>query len=427
MTEVTAPSGIPVAATAVPHEPEQSTADEPHQVPEAMTAQHSSSNAPATGETTTGDTAAPANTLVELPQKRPHDALLASHHPHIEPPHESWDGSPEIPYISHSTLFCEFAAEMLRSEGYAVLTTDLTTHQSESEAEASTDGEETHQKNRLMSRKEAKALEREIPWRHIMNLPKAEIQQYVESAQKEERGWQRWGSIEEITPERAKQIMDNPVTRKRILRSRACYRNKSRVPGQLQAKTRVVALGHLDPDLAQISRDSPTPTRTSEYLLLAVFAAGINGLMEDDPVKWILWAGDVSTAFLQGKQDMSERPDELYLLPPQDPLTKLARTFTAPLYRVTGNIYGLASAPRTWYKEVVPRLLSIDFIQHSLDHLLFYKRQGDRLVAMCIVYVDDVLLTCRSDYNKAEILDLFSWGASNQLSLESGLEFKAKS
>ena len=195
-------------------------------------------------------------------------------------------------------------------------------------------------------------------------------------------------------------------------------------PGQLQAKTRVVALGHLDPDLAQISRDSPTPTRTSEYLLLAIFTAGVNGMMEDDPVKWILWAGDVSTAFL--KQDMSERPEDLYLLPPQDPLTKLAGTFKALLYRVTGNIYGLASAPRTWYKEVVRRLLTVDFTQHSLDHLLFYKRTGGKLVAMCIVYVDDVLLTCRSDYDKAEVLDLFSWGASNDLSLESGLEFKGK-
>ena len=123
---------------------------------------------------------------------------------------------------------------------------------------------------------------------------------------------------------------------------------------------------------------------------------------------------------------MSERPDDLFLLPPQDQITKMAGTFKAPLYKITGNIYGLASAPRTWFKEVVKRLLSADFIQHSLDKLLFYKRQGDKLMAVCIVYVDDVLLTCRVDYDKNEILSLFKWGSQSQLDLENPLEFKGK-
>ena len=161
----------------------------------------------------------------------------------------------------------------------------MTAQQSESDAEPSTDDDkEQAVASRLMTRKEAKALDREIPWRNILKLPADEIAQYVASAQKEEAGWNTWGSIETVSKERAAEIMSNPVLRKRVLRSRACYRNKSRVPGKLQAKTRVVALGHLDPDLASISRDSPTPSRTSEYALLAIFAAGCNGLVENDPV-----------------------------------------------------------------------------------------------------------------------------------------------
>ena len=72
----------------------------------------------------------------------------------------------------------------------------------------------------------------------------------------------------------------HPIRRKRVLRSRACYRNKSRIPGVLTAKARVVALAHLRRDLHRISRDSPTPTRTSEYLLLCIYTAGANKLME---------------------------------------------------------------------------------------------------------------------------------------------------
>ena len=40
---------------------------------------------------------------------------------------------------------------------------------------------------RFMTRKESKALEREIPWRKVMQLPADQLQQYVEAARKEER------------------------------------------------------------------------------------------------------------------------------------------------------------------------------------------------------------------------------------------------
>ena len=367
--------------------------------------------------------------LPQLPQKRNFDAMLTQVHGRVEPPHHSWDGSPEtnVHNCKHSTGFAKPATRLLQQQGFAVLETDLTGMQSESDASNTSD--EDKQKEpaaRLMSRKEAKALEREIPWRNIIKLPREQIDAYIESAKKEEKSWFSWGSIEEVSAETAAKILSNPATKKRVLRSRACYRNKSKIPGRLQAKTRVVALGHLDPDLASLSRDSPTPSRTSEYILLAIFIAGKNGIMENDPVRWILWAGDVSTAFLQGAQDKSERPEDLFLLPPQDEVTKMAKTFRAPLYRVKGNIYGLASAPRTWYREVCRRLKTINFIQHSLDHLLFYKRDGDKLLAICIVYVDDVLLAYREDYNKEEFHNLFKWGSEKELTLTEPLEFKGK-
>ena len=86
----------------------------------------------------------------------------------------------------------------------------------------------------------------------------------------------------------------------------------------------------------------------------------------------------------------------------------------------------LASAPRTWYREVCRRLKTINFTQHSLDHLLFYKREGDKLLAICIVYVDDVLLSCREDYKKEEFYDLFKLGSEKELTLTEPLEFKGK-
>ena len=256
-----------------------------------------------------------------------------------------------------------------------------------------------------------------------MTLPAADVQEYVKSAQKEERG-QTWGLVEALTDQQADRIMKCPTMRKRILRSRACYRNKSRIPGKLVAKTRVVALGHLDPDLTTISRDSPTPTRTSEYVLLAIFTSGINKMVQNTKAKWLLWCGDVSTAFLQGQPDADERPDDLYLLPPQDGLARLAGIFRA---KVRGNIYGLASAPRTWTKEVTRRVLSVGYKQHALDKMMFYKHDSaGNLMCAVIVYVDDFLLTCVETYDKEELLSLFTWGSKTQLDLTTPIEFKGK-
>ena len=88
-----------------------------------------------------------------------------------------------------------------------------------------------------------------------MQLPADQLQQYVEAARKEERAWQTWGSVEPIGHAEAKKIMADPGMRTRILRSRACFRNKRKLPDKLVAKARVVALGHLDPDLHRISRE----------------------------------------------------------------------------------------------------------------------------------------------------------------------------
>ena len=124
---------------------------------------------------------------------------------------------------------------------------------------------------------------------------------------------------------------------------------------------------------------------------------------------------------MQGQQD---------LLPPQDEITRRAQSFPAALYRIRGNVYGLASAsaPRTWYKEVSRRFLSTGYLQHSLDRLLFYKRSKDgaHLMAIAIVYVDDVLMASRLDYDKSEILNQFTWGSSAELTTEQSLTFKGK-
>ena len=60
---------------------------------------------------------------------------------------------------------------------------------------------------------------------------------FVEAAINEHAGWMEWGSIRPLTQKEAKQVYNDPKLR-RILKSRAAYRDKSRGVGEVRAKAR---------------------------------------------------------------------------------------------------------------------------------------------------------------------------------------------
>jgi hypothetical protein len=283
-----------------------------------------------------------------------------------------------------------------------------------------------------LTRQEKKALDKEIPWQTILNMDDKTIQAYVDAAKAEEVSWMQFNSVRPVPREEARRILNDKVMRKRILRSRAAFRDKSRGVGPLKPKCRIVAVGCTDPDLWTLQRESATPTRQSEFLVFAIFIAGRNGKMMGNPIAcWTLWAGDVKTAFLQGEPEQRSMP--LFLLPPTDGICKQAKIFeNATLLEVVGNIYGLASAPRTWQLHVVKILKRIGYQQSSLDKMLFYyyqKFDGESQPTLCavvVVYVDDFLMAHDTRYDRSHLLSQFKWGSQNELSLESHLDFKGK-
>ena len=104
-----------------------------------------------------------------------------------------------------------------------------------------------------MTRKEVKALNREIPWREIIKQPGVTLDKYVEAAGKEHEQRNTWAPVRPLSNEEANQVLKDPLLRTRVLKSRACYRDKACGQGVLQAKCRVVVLGHRDPDLHAIT------------------------------------------------------------------------------------------------------------------------------------------------------------------------------
>ena len=179
-----------------------------------------------------------------------------------------------------------------------------------------------------LTRQQQKALDKELPWRVIVEKGGDYLAEFIKAAQDEEKSWMRFGSVEPIDQKTADQIMSTAKGRKRVLRSRAAYRDKAK-GWPLRAKARVVALGCLD------LTSTPWPARVqlhcgSQRCWSMPFSfLGRNRKMNRDGAVWYLWCGDVKTAFLQGEPDPRDEP--LYLAPLRDQISILAKVFTSPL------------------------------------------------------------------------------------------------
>ena len=250
------------------------------------------------------------------------------------------------------------------------------------------------------SRKEQRALDREIPWREIMSGPASTRDEFVKSVKKEESKWDKWGPVEPVPEDQVDQILSDPMLSKRCIKSRAAYRDKNCGVGDIAAKCRVVVMGCNDPDLSSLDRNAPTCSRLSFFVVLQFY---VTYLTEG----WKLFAGDVEAAFLQGGQ--SGRT--LFMHPPRDGLIDLACAFAHRLYRILGNVYGLANAPLEWANEVRRRLYSVGFVSHSLDVMCFLYFQGGTLLCILIFHVDDCLAAYSPDFDFSLLEDLFEWGS----------------
>ena len=338
------------------------------------------------------------------------------------------DGSPFLSYGPRSRRFHRaYLASSTRKRD--VKDSDKEPLESDSDADSSGDDANAAgetDKPRL-SRMERKALDRELPWRNIMEMPPAFIDQFLGAIEREHQSWLEWQSVEPLSKEEARSILQDKIKKKRCLRSRAAYRDKNSGQGQLKAKCRIVALGHLDPDLKSLTRSSATPGRCTEHIVYLLMTAGLNRAINKDGKLWKCWLADAATAFLQGVQPDNERKEPLYLIPPRDPLIAMTSCWMHELYRVKGNIYGLSNAPHLWSQEVGKRLLALQYRKHHFDPSLFLKYAPDgSLISVILVYVDDFAGCFREDYEINEVYNAFKWGDLKTIEVGKTYTFKGK-
>ena len=247
-----------------------------------------------------------------------------------------------------------------------------------------------------LSRAASKAVDREVPWRMIAQDDRSE---FVAAVAKEWEDWRKWGAVRPATAEEIKRF-----SKSHVLPARVAYRWKP-IPECRKAKARIVVQGFRDPHLPLLVRDSPVLSRTGFFAILQT--AANNG--------WHICSGDCSSAFLQGGT-APERPAQIFMRAPTDPIAKEGCRFEAEFYAILGSVYGLSNSPRLWFTEVRRRLLTLGWVAHPLDPALFLNWDSSRLTARCGFHVDDCLFTICPKAKKvqSDFKSAFSWGSWDQ-------------
>ena len=184
----------------------------------------------------------------------------------------------------------------------------------------------------------------------------------------------------------------------RTLTSRILLKWSRNPDGSPRAKARLIVRGFADPDAlaGSVEKSSPTTTRSSRSMLLSLAAT----------MQWSTWTADVSTAFLQGR----EQERKLWVKLPSEALQLLGADEDTRMLLLK-PCYGQIDAPRGWYLEAVDRLRRGGLRQHASDPCAFLIYETDdehfdendpvrqtvsslgsqKLVGMVITHVDDLL------------------------------------
>ncbi|CAE7649118.1 RE1 [Symbiodinium sp. CCMP2592] len=198
----------------------------------------------------------------------------------------------------------------------------------------------------------------------------------------------------ETLPEEMKPSRDQAINMRWILTWKATD------DGGRKAKARAVLLGYQDPKYEHRATTAPVMTRQTRQMQLQLTT--IHG--------WTVQKGDVSGAFLQGR----EYPDQLFCVPckeiceamgiPENTITRLKRA-----------CYGLVDAPLEWYRTVDAYLQELGLERTYSDACAWVWRPQGRLRGMISGHVDDFLFSGGSqDKEWQDILEKikqrFQWG-----------------
>ena len=175
---------------------------------------------------------------------------------------------------------------------------------------------------------------------------------------------------------------------------------KTREDGSRKAKARAVLLGYQDPAYEHRSTTSPVMTRQTRQMFLQYAAWK----------RWTMKKGDVSGAFLQGR----EYPDLLHCIPCPEILAEMGLP-PGSVTQLKRACYGLVDAPLEWYRSVDSFLQGLGFVRSWADPCAWLWRINGILRGAISGHVDDFLFMGADEDKEwqgilGKIQETFRWG-----------------
>ena len=178
--------------------------------------------------------------------------------------------------------------------------------------------------NRQMTRQEIKQLDTEIPWREIMTMPAAVKDKYVASVVKEYEGWVKWSGTRPLTDAEAEKVFSRPPAEKEnaeepsgIQRQKPRNWRTQRHHGQMPRCADWLQWPWPQTAEQRFTHTTQTCRIHSVVHKLLLGQTGYSTMMAE---RLFLWLSDAAQAFLQGRQDSTERSGPIYMAPQNDPL-----------------------------------------------------------------------------------------------------------
>jgi len=199
---------------------------------------------------------------------------------------------------------------------------------------------------------------------------------FREADVKEWRQWLLNGSVRVATP-----AEEHRASKDKVISAPMRYVRTNKAKVGLEAKSRLVIPGHLDPQIGSYRTDAPT---TSWLAVLTMVSVGLSMNMSG-------FIFDVTAAFLSG-MSMTR---EVYVRAPVGGLPAAeGHPAIGPerLLRVLKGAYGLTEAPRLWYLRARALLKECGFEELRCARAVFTLRSAGRLVAILTLHVDDGML-----------------------------------
>ena len=171
-------------------------------------------------------------------------------------------------------------------------------------------------------------------------------------------------------------------SRQQAIGMRWCLTWKLKEDGTSKAKARAVLLGYQDPSYEHRPTTAPVMTRQSRQMII----------QQASNRSWTLYKGDVSGAFLQGKEY-----EELLHCVPCDEICDAMGVPRGSITRLRKACYGLVDAPLQWFRSVADFFASLGLTQTWSDACTWVWRVEGHLRGMISSHVDDFIFGGRDD------------------------------